>query len=332
MQFSLSPRSMRGRTHSLGAALLVAALLPGCRDTTSANLQGDDIGTIADASSDVVAVTDATLQRTRGRIVFVRDGNLYIMNANGAGATQLTTSYGIQSPVLSPSGTQIAFVRIAGGASDIYVMNVDGTGLTPLTQNTGYNTSPAWSPTGTQMVFASNRDGDGDIYVMNADGTGVTPLTSNSVYDAEPAWSPDGTRIAFATETISASNREIFVIDANGSNPVRLTTNFLWDQKPAWSPDGSRIAFTCDQVVSQSPFQSSAEICVMNADGTGVIAVTNAPTAFDSGPSWSPDGTRIAFSSNRDGDYDVYTLRSDGGRVSVLTRNSASDVDPSWGR
>ena len=111
-----------------------------------------------------------------------------------------------------------------------------------------------------------------------------------------------------------------------------LTTSFLWDQKPAWSPDGSRIAFTCDRLVSQAPFQSSNEICVMNADGSGVIAVTSEPTAFDAGPTWSPDGTKIAFSSDRDGDYDLYSVKADGGRASTITRNSVRDVDPGSGR
>jgi TolB protein len=88
----------------------------------------------------------------------------------------------------------------------------------------------------------------------------------------------------------------------------------------------------CERVVSQSPYQDSNEICVMNADGSGVMAITSAPTAFDSNPTWSPDGARIAFSSDRDGDYDLYVVKVEGGRVSPLTRNSVMDIYPSWGR
>jgi Tol biopolymer transport system component len=279
-----------------------------------------------------MAAATAGIPRTKGRIVFVRNGNIHIMNANGSGTTQLTTSGIDHVPALSPGGSAIAFERMANGMSDLYVMNVDGSGLTRLTQNAGFNGNPTWSPTGAQIAFASTRDGDADIYVMNVDGTGVTPLTVNSVWDAQPAWSPDGTRIAFATEQISAGNREIFVMNADGSNALRLTTSFLWDELPAWSPDGSKIAFRCDRLVSQNPFQSSSEVCVMNVDGSGVVALTDAPSAYDSQPTWSPDGARIAFSSDRDGDYDLYVVRSVGGRISALTRNSVVDSDPSWGR
>jgi Tol biopolymer transport system component len=77
---------------------------------------------------------------------------------------------------------------------------------------------------------------------------------------------------------------------------------------------------------------SSTEISVMHADGSGVIAITAAYAAYDAQPTWSLDGTWVAFASNKDGDYDLYVVRSDGGHVSTLTRNSAVDSDPSRGR
>jgi tol-pal system beta propeller repeat protein TolB len=271
----------------LRAVLAVAALVGGCRDVTSPGSRSPNLETIASPPYDVgMAAAPAGGSKSKGRIVFVRDGNIHIMNANGFGVTQLTT-WGVSfAPVPSPDGTKIAFFRMANGVSDIYLMNVDGSGVTPLTQNAGSNTAPSWSPSGAQIAFASTRDGDADIYVMNVDG----------------------------------------------SNPVRLTNRPLWDQQPAWSPDCTRIAFMCEEVVSRTPYQDSNEIFVMNADGSGALVITSAPSAFDSQPTWSPDGVRIAFSSDRDGDYDLYVVKADGGRVSTLTRNSVADGYPSWGR
>jgi Tol biopolymer transport system component len=265
--------------------------------------------------------------------VFARGDGLFIMNANGTALRQLTTCGCDILPAVSPDGQRVAFTRFSG-KSDTYVMNVDGTGVTRLTENAGNNTGPAWSPDGTRIAFSSDRDGDQEIYVMNADGTGPVRLTTSPGSDFSPTWSPDGTHIAFVSDRAGGADLgEIFVMNADGTNPVRLTNYPFLDADPAWSPDGSRIAFAREVVVSQSPLQLRNEIVVMNADGSGAVALTNNSAGDDVQPAWSPDGGKIVFASNRSGgDYDLYAVASGGGRASALTHNSLDETHPSWGR
>jgi len=89
-------------------------------------------------------------------------------------------------------------------------------------------------------------------------------------------------------------------------------------------PGGNgRIAFASER-------DGNFEIYMMNPDGTGLVRLTNHPSN-DFNPSWSPDGTKIAFASDRgDGDYDVYVMNSDGGGLTQLTDDPADDATPDW--
>ena len=134
------------------------------------------------------------------------------------------------------------------------------------------------------------------------------------------------------------STYEIYVMDANGNNQRRLTNNPNIDTQPSWSPDGKRIAFASDrdEHFDMPGGLPNCEIYVMDADGNNQRNLTNNPND-DSSPSWSPDGKRIAFASDRDGNRDgnrqnheIYVMDDDGNNQQRLTDNNFFDIAPSW--
>ena len=111
---------------------------------------------------------------------------------------------------------------------------------------------------------------------------------------------------------------EIYVMNADGRNQRRLTNNRADDWSPSWSPDGRRIAFISERdghAHPRVPGWFTSEIYVMDADGGNQQNLTNHPSD-DRSPSWSPDGTRIVFESDRDNDrghnIEIYVMDADG--------------------
>jgi Tol biopolymer transport system component len=180
-----------------------------------------------------------------------------------------------------------------------------------------------------QIVFFSERDGNQEIYVMNAaDGSNQTRLTSINASDSDASWSPDRTKIAFESDREGNSN--IYVMNADGSGLIQLTDNLANYSNPKWSPDGAKIAFNTDRHSAEAGFNNQ-EIYVMNAaDGSNQTRLTINP-ARDSLPSWSPDGTKIAFYSERDVDGNIYVMNAaDGSNQTKLTISPRFDSFPSW--
>ena len=118
-------------------------------------------------------------------IVFVRtrDGmsrpDLFTLVARDRDPTLLLRNG--ESPVSSPIGPTIAFVRSVDSNMDIYTMRSDGTDLQRVTSDAAVDTDPVWWPDGSSLVFASNRDGDFDLYRVAPDGSGVERLTDDDL-------------------------------------------------------------------------------------------------------------------------------------------------------
>jgi Tol biopolymer transport system component len=210
---------------------------------------------------------------------------------------------------------------------EIFVVNADGSGLRNLTGNAG-GYVPAWSPDGRQIAFSRDIGFTPYLYVMNADGSGQRRVTQEPMQVYGASWSPDGRRLTFASGTTGMGNVWIYVVNVDGSGLQQLTRD--WGDEPAWSPDGQRIAFMNYRDERPRGGRRWQKVMyVMNADGSGRRTLTwlsNSDGSF----SWAPDGQRIAFVSDRDGNDEVYVLNVDGSGLRNLTRNPARDGHPVW--
>ncbi len=147
------------------------------------------------------------------------------------------------------------------------------------------------------------------------------PLTAYPGNEVTPALSPDGRLVAFAWDGPRRENYDVYVLQIGAASPLRLTDDPAVDIHPVWSPDGSTIAYIHDQ-------GPGAEIRTLPALGGPSQCVITAPLGFGGGFSWSPDGTRIVYSTRTQPDRStqlfLYNLAAD--EVQTLTAPVA------WGR
>jgi len=223
------------------------------------------------------------------RIAFERNGEIYLMKADGSGVTRLThDDVPDAAPAWSPDGTKLAF---AHGPQIVFV-DADGRNGRQVTDPGEHvaDGEPAWSPDGRLIAFTrvtNTADGklESAIHTVATDGTAERFLVIDA---AEPAWSPDGRRIAYssrAERSLRACSGsctpggELYVLPSGGGEPVRLTTSAATDRSPAWSPDGRSIAFGSDR---SGP---GSEIWVVGADGTRLRRLTTNEVS-DLEPAW----------------------------------------------
>jgi Tol biopolymer transport system component len=220
-------------------------------------------------------------------------------------AALLTACERPQSGDGADAPTRVLFYSERDGNAEIYVMNVDGTAPERLTFHSANDVDPDISPDGQLIVFTSDRDGDPDIYTMPITGGEPTNLTQNDAGDGWPRWSPDGRRIAFHSNR--DGNPEIYTMAPDGSDVIRVTNYEGLDLFPDWTPDGAQLLFRRDQ-----------DLWIANADGSEPRRLTESGGGEQMAVA-SPDGSRIAVPSTRDGYFSLYLMNADGSEPRNLT-------------
>jgi len=185
-------------------------------------------------------------------------------------------------------------------------------------------------PTTPMIAFHSDRDGNAEIYSIHADGSNETRLTWDDSDDRFPSWSPDGSKILFQSDRGEVP--AIYVMDDDGLNVLKIP-NTEGGNYAKWSRDGARIAFFAD-------VDGNTEIVVVNADGSRPVNLTNNP-ATDETPSWTSDGSLIAFQTDRGGEprveersgevrrnFGIYLMHADGSNQTQITDFETNDENP----
>jgi Tol biopolymer transport system component len=263
----------------------------------------------------------------------------------------------------SGDGRQLVFQSTRDGRAcdQQYVMNVDGSGLRRVSNGQGKTTCGYFMAGDRRVFFASTHAADSacpprpdpskgyvwgidpfDIYTANPDGSDLRRLTNYGVYTAEGILSPDGKRIVFTS--LKDGDLDIYTMNVDGTDVRRLTTTPGYDGGPWWSPDGTKIVYRAHHptdsaelaayraLLAQNMIRPNRmELFVMNADGSDQRQITHLGGA-NFGPSWTPDGRRILFSSNhrnpRSRNFDLYLVDLDGRNLEQVTFNPEFDGFP----
>ena len=302
-----------------------------------------------------------------GKILFTRvippsqpmaGAHVMVMRSDGSGARRVPKHRLKGSIDLSPDGRRVAWIDGAGGLVTETFTGRNLRVVWPIRRANDGLSSPRWSPFSKQITVTRGVDppagwekdqtgGFAQIFVLRADGRRRRRL-STPVHMASPNWSPDGRRI------VAVGVRPRGPETCTGTPPVYLDVECttppvhfgLWVINVAsraareivgyddgtrvgrgvWSLRGRTIAFD-----RSSPDDPEGQLWTVRPHGSGLHQLTNLQGGAQA-PSWSPDGRRLAFTTQtRGGRSDVATMRADGSGLRILT-HSATNVNPDWSR
>lgn len=260
------------------------------------------------------------------------EAELWIVDVATGETRRLYAGDAVQ-PVWSPDGRRIAFWRVDGnsGQRDLATIGAEGEGgSTAVTSGVPVDWNPVWSPDGASLLFVSDRGGTMNVWRIPIDpltgGAGGEPVLVGAPAE-EVAWLSaargDG---ALAYDSRSAAHFLYSLpLDPEKLRPAgRLRTVYAGTLPISYahpSPDGTAIAVTTSGIFE--------DLYVLGGDGGELRRLTNDSFRYR-GPQWSPDGSEIAFYSNRSGTYQLWRIRADGSGLRQLTDVAGGAWFPYW--
>lgn len=258
----------------------------------------------------------------------VEKEQICIVNADGSGYRQLTNDNDVRHyyPSVAPEGQSVVYSAYYKPTNhyEIYELNLLTNESKMLTYDFGDLNAPEISPDGKTIVFTRYYlDVDKPTsWLMNRDGTNLRQVIDVRAWD--PTWSPDGSEILFAT--LFDNRSQLAIVNVDGTNLRQVGEFPLLRGRSDWS--------IYNQIVTYSGMRWERELYIMNSDGSAQQRIS--PVGGNSqGPSFSPDGKWIAFTSYFDRyevhGCEIYIMRVDGTDLRRLTDNEYCDYQPRWG-
>jgi Tol biopolymer transport system component/tetratricopeptide (TPR) repeat protein len=275
-----------------------------------------------------------------GSVVFSSDRrgsyDLWSLALETGTLARLTSGEGHEwGAAFSPDGTMIAYSERGQGGPRVSVQNLsDGTEHT-VTRVSGTPEGVAWSPDGNTLTFTILGQGRADLARVPASGGELTMLVEGrDVFPFRASYLPSGERVITAdghviaqAATGSGERRIEFSGTVELNRPAYTRTPRNWDaegpqpirgiKSPQVSPDGQRIVFA-----------ALGDLWIRESDGSTTRLTDD--VYLDTDPTWSPDGARIAFSSDRNGSMDLWVLRWKTGDTEAITSEPLAEVSPAW--
>ena len=217
----------------------------------------------------------------------------------------------------SPDGKRILFATLKAPPPDgpfgVGIVNADGSGFIELSTGLASIQSGAWSPDGKRIIFAVPNEGGSTLVIASPDGTNWKPLVSGPRHQSAPIWSRDGQLVAFFGGDSAGLRRfglgqHLYVVKADGTSLRQILVDARGVSTVSFSPDSKKILFA-----DRRPGRAS-DIYVIDVDGKNERALVSTP-GTDELPSWSPDGSLIAYQSSTDPqgrNPHVYVMNADG--------------------
>ncbi|MFZ2957812.1 MAG: LpqB family beta-propeller domain-containing protein [Candidatus Ozemobacteraceae bacterium] len=267
-------------------------------------------------------------------------GQVWCINADGSERAQLTRApipSHNDDPAWSPDGTKVLFTTDRNGRPETMVMNADGSNPQFLTE-TAPGPGPgdaAWQPIRGLMdpsetaspplreIIVSYADETNklQLYRTNEDGSARRRITDGTHDCSMPAWSPDGRKIVYVQE--SENGTALWLSDSDGKNPKMLTSSGQ-NMVPSWLPDSKYIVWMA-LTPGKNPAESS-QLIIMNTETLQSERLFSDPEQIKFGnlmPVVSPDGTKVAFVSNRSGNFRIWVSNLDGSGAKLVSQVSA---------
>ena len=252
------------------------------------------------------------------RIAYVINGELRIVDSDGAETRAITTGRGALSPAWSPSGESVVFTVLGNTGTQVQELDVK-TGKTRRVSQirVGLNITPVYQPNGNAILYARGTGNGTDLVLAALDSTEPKRITIGRGTDnTSPSYSPDGTEVAFISGR--SGSPQVYIMDADGSN-VQLLTPFTpgvrsYRASPDWSPDGRAIAYE----------QQNGNFQIWMIDLRDRVPKQLTSEAENEDPSWAPDGRHLVFTSSRGGDKQLWIMDTESGRARQLTHSKGA--------